>query len=98
MDTAPQSIVRQPSRSRPATDDRRCIALFVPGCRAALLRARDPTTLGSRRVASRGCSERGACGGVGLAFAGPLRTRPISSAISGSTQRSRASPRTDGSP
>ena len=68
MDTAPQSIVRQPPRSRPAKDDRRCIALFVPGCRAALLRARDPSTPGARRVASRGCSVRGACRGVGLAF------------------------------
>ena len=34
--------------------------------------ARDPSTLGARRVASRGCSVRGACRGVGLAFARPV--------------------------
>ena len=69
--------------SRPAKDDRRCIALLVPGCRAALLRARDPSTLGARRVASRGCSVRGACRGVGLAFARPafLAGTPTANAL-----------------
>ena len=89
MDTAPQSIVRQPPRFRPTADDRRCIALFVLGCRAAPLRARDSPTLGARRVASRGCSVRGACRGVGLAFARPVfwSWRPTANALANRVYR-----------
>ena len=53
--SAPQSIVQQPPRSRPTTDDRRCIALLVLGCRATLLRARLSPNRGARQVGDAAC-------------------------------------------